>query len=118
MALSARMRRDLKAFIDAHLAEFQEFDTVAICYDGGQSAVTQAVHGAFDEALSANTVEYKKLRFQERRLSRVADYLCSIELADLRFMDADVSATYERVYGSRRMFRANYLKQARRKHLA
>ena len=40
-----------------------------------------------------------------------------IELADLRFMDGDVSATYERVYGSRRMFRANHLKQARRKLL-
>ena len=115
--LSDRMKRDLKSFIGDHLAEFQEFDTVAIYYDGGQSAVTQAVHGAFDEALSANTAEYKRLRFQERRLSQVADYLCSIELADLRFMDGDVSATYERVYGSRRMFRANYLKQARRKRL-
>lgn len=113
--LSERMKRDLKTFIGEHLKEFQLFDTVAIYYDGGQSAVTQAVHGAFDEALSANTAEYKKLRFQERRLSQVADYLCSVELAELRFQDRAVSATYEKIYGTHRLFRANYLKQARRK---
>ena len=113
--LSQRMERDLKAFIESHLEEFQSFDMVAVYYDGGQSAVTQAVHGAFDEELSANVADYKKLRFQERRLSQVADYLCSIELANLRFLDGEVSPTYEKVYGTRRQFRANYLKQARRK---
>ena len=113
--LSQRMERDLKAFIENHLEEFQSFDMVAVYYDGGQSAVTQAVHGAFDEELSANVADYKKLRFQERRLSQVADYLCSIELANLRFLDGEVSPTYEKVYGTRRQFRANYLKQARRK---
>ena len=45
------------------------------------------------------------------------DHLCSVELADLRFMDNDASATCERIYGTRRMFRTNYLKRARRKRL-
>ncbi|MBQ9004373.1 MAG: ABC transporter, partial [Eggerthellaceae bacterium] len=73
--LSARMERDLKEFIDEHLAEFQGYGTAAVYYDGGQSAVNQAVHHAFDENLSANVAEYKKLRYQERRLAQVADYL-------------------------------------------
>ena len=111
------MERDLKAFMGEHLAEFQGYGTVVVYYDGGQSAVNQAVHRAFDEKLSANVAEYKKLRYQERRLAQVADYLCSIELADLRFADGDVSATYAKVYGTRRTFRANYLKQARRKRI-
>lgn len=115
--LSARMKRDLSLFIEEHLADFQRFDSVAVYYDGGQSSVNQAVHHAFDEKLSANVAEYKKLRYQERRLSQVADYLCSIELANLRFDGGMVSSTYKKIFGTRRKFRMNFLKQTRRKRI-
>jgi len=115
--LSVRMRRDLVDFVYERYESFQSFDRVVVYYDEGQQVPTRALHGAFDYMLGEGFVEYRKLRYQDRRLSQVADYLCSVELADLRFQDKSVSASYEKVYGSRRLFRANYLKQARRKRL-
>ena len=62
-----------------------------------------------------NTAEYKNLRYQERRLAQVADYLCSIELAALRYADHEETSTYIKLFGGARVFKANHLKQARRK---
>lgn len=52
---------------------------------------------------------------QERRLAQVADYLCSIELAALRYADHEETDTYKKLFGSARTFKANLLKQVRRK---
>lgn len=114
-ALSDRMCRDLTAFVRDHYSMFQSYDTVAIYYDHGQVAVQRAIHNAFDETLSINTAEYKRLRYQERRLAQVADYLCSIELAALRYADHEETNTYKKLFGSARTFKANPLKQVRRK---
>ncbi|MBR1829642.1 MAG: DUF3800 domain-containing protein [Atopobiaceae bacterium] len=114
-ALSDRMRRDLVSFVNDRLASFQSFDTVAIYYDGGQKAVRSAIRSAFDDALSVNTAEYKNLRYQERRLAQVADYFCYIELAALRYADHEETSNYLKVFGSARTFKANLLKQTRRK---
>ena len=114
-ALSERMRRDLSAFIRDNYPELQRYATVAIYYDGGQAAADAAIHRAFDETLSANTADYKRLRYQERRLAQAADYFCSMELAALRYADREETNTYIKLFGSRRAFKANHLKQMRRK---
>ena len=114
-ALSDRMCRDLTAFVREHYALFQTYDTVAIYYDHGQVAVQRAIRKAFDETLSVNTAEYKRLRYQERRLAQVADYFCSLELAALRYADHEETNTYVKLFGGARSFKANQLKQARRK---
>ena len=114
-ALSERMRKDLAAFVQDNLAEFQSYDTVAVYYDGGQNAVRTAIRNAFDETLSINTAEYKSLRYQERRLAQAADFFCSIELAALRYDDHEETETYRKLFGGARAFKSNYLKQVRRK---
>ena len=114
-ALSKRMERDLAAFIQENYAEFQPYATVAIYYDGGQDAADAAIHRAIDRSLSANTADYKRLRYQERRLAQAADYFCSMELAALRYADHEETRTYVKLFGGSRSFRANHLKQARRK---
>ena len=89
--------------------------TIAIYYDGGQRSADIAIHRAFDEALSANTADYKRLRYQERRLAQAADFFCLVELAALRYSDHEETETYKKLFGGARSFKANHLKQARRK---
>jgi len=115
--LQSRMRHDIVNFIFEHLDWFQGFDKVPIYYDGGHSATTAALHEAFDYALARNVAIYKELSHDTKRLAQAADYLCSIELAQSRYEAGDVSASYDRFYGSPRKFRQNYLKQARRKKI-
>lgn len=109
------MRRDLSSFIRDNYPELQPYATVAIYYDGGQAAADTAIHRAFDETLSANTADCKRLRYQERRLAQAADFFCSMELAALRYTDHEETNTYIKFFGSHRAFKANHLKQMRRK---
>ena len=46
--LEARIRRDLASLVFARLAFFQEFETIAVYYDNGQSVVNIAIHDAPD----------------------------------------------------------------------
>lgn len=115
--LSGRMRRDIVDFIYEHLEWFQGYDLVPVYYDEGQQVVTKALHRAFDYMLPGGHVEYKHLRYQDRRLAQVADYLCSIELAAMRYEQGEESSTYLKFYGTRGTFKKNWLKQARRKLL-
>ena len=114
-SLSERMHRDLSSFIRDNYSELQSYTTVAIYYDGGQAAADAAIHRAFDETLSANTADYKRLRYQERRLAQAADYFCSMELAALRYADHEETNTYIKLFGGHRAFKANHLKQMRKK---
>ena len=114
-ALSIRMQQDLSSFIRDNYTMFQPYTTIAIYYDGGQAAADNAIHRSFNESLSANTADFKRLRYQERRLAQAADYFCSMELAALRYIDHEETNTYLKLFGSHRTFKANHLKQMRKK---
>ena len=113
--LSARMRRDLVDFVYRHFERFRSFDRAIVYYDDGQLAVTKALHECFDYMLGDDMVEYKRLRYQDRRLSQVADYLSSVELAAQRYAEGTESNTYHKLYGLKGDLKTNYLKQIRRK---
>ena len=113
--LSARMRRDVVNFVYERLGSFQSFGRVVVYYDEGQQAVTKALHEAFDFMLGEGSLGYRRIRYQARRLSQVADYLSSVELAALRYAEGTESSTYRKFYGLRGDFKRNFLKQARRK---
>ena len=116
-ALAKRLESDIESFLKDNLGKFQEFDEVAIYYDGGHKAVRSALRKAFDSALSKGVAHFKKPPYQDKRLDQVADYFCSIELAAMRYGSGKVSSTYNKFFGSWRNFRANYLKLARRKRI-
>lgn len=113
--LSARMRRDVVNFVYERLGSFQSFGRVVVYYDEGQQAVTKALHEAFDFMLGEGSLGYRRIRYQARRLSQVADYLSSVELAALRYAEGTESSTYRKFYGLRGDLRRNYLKKVCRK---
>lgn len=51
----------------------------------------------------------------EYRLEQAADYLCTIELAALKYAAKEDGETYNKFFGSVGKFKKNWLKQARRK---
>lgn len=115
--LADRLERDVESFVSENLELFQGYDDVAVYYDGGHQAVGAALRRAFAASLASDVTHHKSPRYQDKRLSQVADFLCSIELAAMRYAEGPVSATYEKFFGGWKDFRANYLKQARRKRL-
>lgn len=116
--LAQHIKRDLTALINEHLQLFQDFDKVKIYYDNGQKLVRQALYGAISSCLSQQAVIRKRTTMTEYRLAQVADYLCTIELAAVKYVAKENGGTYDKFFGGIGMFKKNWLKQARRKLLS
>lgn len=116
-SLAQHIQRDLTTLFNRHLAFFQSFDKVKIYYDNGQSIVKRAIYGAVSVCLSQQAVIRKRTTMTEYRLAQVADYLCTIELAAVKYGAKENGGTYDKFFGGIGSFKKNWLKQARRKVL-
>lgn len=116
-ALEARMKRDVVNFIFDNLEYLQKFDKVKVYYDDGQQVVTKALHDAIEYALSAEAVLYKDGNPKDYRLAQAADFICTLELAALRFEAGKTTKTYDRFFGTYGYFKKNWLKKIRKKLL-
>ena len=113
--LAERMRRDIEGILKDNLEFFQSFDHVKVYYDNGQAIVKRALDEAVESALSKQAVVKKRTTMTEYRLAQVADYLCTIELAAVKYEAKENGATYDKFFGGVGSFKKNWLKQARRK---
>ena len=113
--LEMRMCRDIAETLNGELEYFQGFEHVKIYYDNGQAIVRRALDEAVASALSKQAVVKKRTTMTEYRLAQVADYLCTIELAAVKYDAKEHGNTYEKFFGGIGSFKKNWLKQARRK---
>lgn len=112
--LGARMRRDLVDFLFDGIGWLQRFDRVKIYYDDGQSLVTRALHDGFEYALAREAVVYRDARPADYRMLQVADYVCGVELAALKYDRGEEGATDRLFFGTRRDFVRTFLRKLRR----
>ena len=114
----ARFKRDLVVFLTDNLEYFQTFEQVKIYYDNGQQMITEALHGALDYILSKEAVFYRVASAKEYRLSQVADCVCALELADLKYQSGELTETEAKVFGTNySAFKKNHLRYIRRKEM-
>lgn len=113
--LTARMKRDISNLLFDHLEFFQGFDEEKVYYDNGQDIVKQALDQSIGFVLSKGVVERRKTSMTDCRLEQVADYLCTIELASVKYAAKESGETYNKFFGGIGAFKKNWLKQARRK---
>lgn len=116
--LAARMRRDISLLFFDNLEFFQSFEHVKLYYDNGQEIVKRALYDSVEFALSKQAIEKKRTTMTEYRLAQVADYLCTIELAAVKYAAKENGGTYDKFFGGIGTFKKNWLKQARRKLLS
>ena len=115
--LTERMRRDISGFLTDHLGFFQAFDDVKVYYDNGQDIVKQALDRSVGQVLSKGVVQRRKTSMTGYRLEQAADYLCTIELALIKYEAKEDGETYNKFFGGIGPFKKNWLKQARRKRV-
>ena len=113
--LAGAMRRDIVNFLFDNLAELQSYDMVKVYYDNGQDIVKQALDQSIGFVLSKGVVERRKTSMTDYRLGQAADYLCTIELAAVKYAAKEDGETYNKFFGGIGTFKKNWLKQARRK---
>ena len=115
--LTLRMKRDISSLLFEHLEFFQSFDDVKVYYDNGQDIVKRALDQSMGFVLSKGTVERRKTSMTDYRLEQVADFLCTIELAAIKYEAREAGSTYNKFFGGIGLFKRNWLKQARRKKI-
>ena len=116
--LETRIRRDLASFVFDHLAYFQQYDAISVYYDGGQRALSIALHDALDYVLASNVAEFRDADHSARRLLQLADYICTVERAAAAFDAGNPANTQMRFFGNRRQFMQSYMKQLVRKRFS
>ena len=113
--LAERMERDIVEAMHERLGYFQSFDGVKVYYDNGQDIVKRALDRVTEQVLSKGVAERRKTSMTDYRLEQVADYLCTIELAAVKYAAKENGETYNKFFGGVGAFKRNWLKQARRK---
>ena len=115
--LMERMGRGISSAMVEHLDFFQSFDDVKVYYDNGQDIVKQALDRSVGKVLSKGVVRRRKTSMTDYRLEQVADYLCTIELALVKYEAKENGETYNKFFGGIGSFKRNWLKQARSKRI-
>lgn len=115
--LSARMKRDVSNLLFDRLEFFQGFSEVKVYYDNGQDIVKRALDQSVGFVLSKGVVDPRKTTMADYRLEQTADYLCTIELAAVKYAAKEDGGTYNKFFGGVGSFKKNWLKQARRKRI-
>lgn len=113
---SQRMERDVADIINSNLEYLQTFDSVKIYYGNGQSQVTAIVHSAFEKTLSKEALVYRNASPAQFHLLQVADYICTLELTEIKYQHHEETATDKIFFGTHTTFRKNFLRRLR-KHL-
>lgn len=113
--LSARMKRDISTLLFDNLEHFQSFDEVKVYYDNGQDIVKRALDQPIGFVLSRGAVTERKTSMRCYRFEHAADYLCTMELAAVKYAAHEDGETYNKFFGGIGAFKKNWLKQTRRK---
>lgn len=111
------IERDIEQFVIDRLSFFQAFDIVKVYYDNGQKVVKDALHAALGATIFQDAIEYRDAAPETYRLFQTADYVCGIELTEIRYASHREGSTEQAFFGGHEAFRKNYLKKLRRKRL-
>jgi hypothetical protein len=80
--------------------------------------VTSALHSAIDFILSKDAILYRMASAPEYRLFQVVDYLCTLELTDIKYREKHLTKTDIKIFGKDyQAFKRNHLKRIRYKLL-
>ena len=107
-ALAERIARELGLFLRERLAQFQAYDCVIVYYDRGQKQLTKVLRLIFSSALTG--VEFRTVTPSGYRLFQAADFLCTLELLDVKCASGGLTPSELAFFGSVRALRKDHLK--------
>ena len=116
MSLESRMSRDLSLFISENLGFFQSFDKIVIYYDRGQAEITRMLNIVFNTLLV--NVSFHITFPSKYRLFQAADLICTLELANMKLNEGDLSRQEERFFNGQRGFRRNFMRHIKKKEFS
>ena len=110
---TGKLSKQISQFIRDHYNEFLAFDDVKIYYDNGQIQVSRLLSSVFN-ALLQNPI-FRKVMPTNYKLFQVADFICTMELINLKIENNAFSNSELTFFGNMRDLKQNYLKALKKK---
>jgi len=115
IALTTRISKQIRMFINKYNSFFQVYDEVTVYYDNGQLELTRILTSTLSVLLP--NISFKRVKPSEYKLFQLVDMLCSLVLTALKFETKTASHSELEVFHNSRNFNKDYLKKIRKKRL-
>jgi hypothetical protein len=110
---TGKLSKQISSFIRNHYDDFLAFNDVKIYYDNGQVEVSKLLSSVFN-ALLPNPI-FRKVMPTDYKLFQVADFICTMELLNLKLENNLFSKSEMIFFGNKHDLKQNYLKALRKK---
>lgn len=110
---TGKLSKQISQFIREHYNEFFAFESVKIYYDNGQIQISRLLSSVFN-ALLQNPI-FRKVMPANYKLFQVADFICTMELINLKIENNIFSNSEMTFFGNLRDLKQNYLKALKKK---
>lgn len=115
IALSGKLAKELQNLILKKSDYFNSFDKIIVYYDYGQSELSAILNAVF--TLLFKDVEFRKAEPQKYRLLQVADFVCSMELLNIKRNEKRLSLTEEKFFYKPQELKKTFLTAIEKKRL-
>lgn len=112
--LILKMSQAIGAFLRENLDYFHSFDRIVVYYDNGQHQITKTLASVFG-ALFPQGLEIKKAEQADYNLAQAADFLCTMELIELKRIAKNISKSEELFFDKSKREFSSSLKAIRKK---
>jgi len=115
ITLSGRLAKEIRNVIEDHSDYFFSFDKIIIYYDYGQIELSAILNAVF--SVYFNSVEFRKAEPKKYRLLQAADFICSMELLDLKRTEKRLSKSEEAFFYKPQELKKTFIKTIKKKKL-
>ena len=115
ISLSGKLAKEINKMIARHQDYFGSFDKIIVYYDYGQSELSSILNAVF--SLLFNDVEFRKAEPQKYRLLQVADFVCSLELLQIKRNEKRLSKSEEKFFYKPQELKKTFLMSLNKKRI-
>ncbi len=115
VSLSGKLAKQLKLALDTHHDFFSRYDKFIVYYDNGQSELSYVLNAVF--SICFPDVEFRKAEPQNYRLLQLADFICSMELLQIKRDEKRLSKSEEQFFYKSQELKKTFLHSIAKKRL-
>lgn len=114
IALSGKLSKEITQFIDRNYDYFMQYNRIVVYYDNGQIELSSILSAIFSAHL--NHVEFRKAIPQKYKLLQVADFICTIELLNIKRNSNTLNSSEKKFFYKPQELKKTFIKSINKKY--
>lgn len=113
--LVSRLSKELNRFAVSNTEFFACYDQIIVYYDNGQQEIKNILNTVF--SINFSSVDFRVVRPVDYRLFQVCDYICSLELLEIKLAAGSLAKTEKLFFYKPQELKKQFLKEIHKKAL-